>query len=153
MVRIYRGLLKSQCTKGVLRIIIQQYNMLFKAIASTLSIVSEQGKEGIKIDGSFHQHHAQIYSGGYGMSLTDDVSKFMEMSVDTQFANEFTLEKKENISETTFRGTSFYLVSETLSIFGTRGRNISRPTSEYTTVPVDVLERAVVGDPANARDL
>ena len=121
----------------------------FKAIASTLSIVSEQGKEGIKIDGSFHQHHAQIYSGGYGMSLTDDVSKFMEMSVDTQFANEFTLEKKEIFQKLLLEG--HLLLSFRNSIdFGTRGRNISRPTSEYTTVPVDVLERAVVGDPANA---
>lgn len=119
----------------------------FKADASTLSIVSEQGKEGIKIDGSFHQHHAQIYSGGYGMSLTDDVSKFMEMSVDTQFANEFTLEKKEIFQKLLLEG--HLLLSFRNSIdFGTRGRNISRPTSEYTTVPVDVLERAVVGDPA-----
>lgn len=121
----------------------------FKAIASTLAIVSAQGKEGIKIDGSFHQHHAQIYSGGYGMSLTDDVSKFMEMSVATQFENEFTPEKKEIFQKLILEG--HLLLSFRNSIdFGTRGRNISRPTSGYTTVPIEVLERAAVSDAANA---
>lgn len=121
----------------------------FQAIASTLSIVAEQGKEGIKIDGSFHQHHAQIYSGGYGMSLTDDVSKFMEMSADTRFANEFTLEKKDIFQKLLLEG--HLLLSFRNSIdFGTRGRNISRSTSDYTTVPVEVLERAIVGDPVNS---
>ena len=63
--------------------------------------------------------------------------------------NEFTLEKKEIFQKLLLEG--HLLLSFRNSIdFGTRGRNISRPTSEYTTVPVDVLERAVVGDPANA---
>ncbi len=51
------------------------YRMLdnaFKAIASPLVIVSTQGDEGIKADYSFHQHHAQLYSGGYGLSILPD---------------------------------------------------------------------------------
>lgn len=54
------------------------------------------------------------------MSLTDDVSKFMEMSVDTQFANEFTLEKKEIFQKLLLEG-HLYLVSETLSILELEG--------------------------------
>ena len=46
--RIYRGLLKSQCTKGCAEDNYSTVQHAFKAIASTLSIVSEQGKEGLK---------------------------------------------------------------------------------------------------------
>lgn len=47
-VRIYRGLLKSQCTKGVLRIIIQQYNMLLRRLLPHCQLFQNKGKRGLK---------------------------------------------------------------------------------------------------------
>lgn len=121
----------------------------FKAIASTLTIVPKQGDEGIKIDGSYHQHHAQIQSGSYGMSLVNDISRFMEMSVETPFANEFTGEKKQIFHNMLLDGTMLLSYRQTID-FGTRGRNVARASTGYTTVSKDVLKKLAVGDPENA---
>lgn len=121
----------------------------FYGIASTLTIVSKQGDEGIKIDGSYHQHHAQIQSGSYGMSLFDDLSRFMEISVGTPFANEFTPEKQEIFHNMLLDGTLLLTYRHTID-FGTRGRNVARKTNGYTTISKDVLRKLVVGDPDNA---
>jgi chondroitin AC lyase len=69
------------------------YNLTLKsftAMSNTLKIAATQGIEGIKIDGSFHQHHAQIYSGGYGLSITDYISASMELAAGTSFAAVYT---------------------------------------------------------------
>lgn len=121
----------------------------FNAIASTLTIVPKQGDEGIKIDGSYHQHHAQIQSGSYGMSLVDDISQFMEMSAETPFANEFTSEKKEIFHNMLLNGTLLLSYRQAID-FGTRGRNVARPSTGYTTISKDVLGKLAVGDPNNA---
>lgn len=121
----------------------------FNAIASTLAVVPKQGDEGIKIDGSYHQHHAQIQSGSYGMSLVDDISQFMEISAQTPFANEFTSEKKEVFHNMLLDGTLLLSYRQAID-FGTRGRNVARSTSGYTTISKDVLSKLAVGDPGNA---
>lgn len=121
----------------------------FNAIASTLAIVPKQGDEGIKIDGSYHQHHAQIQSGSYGMSLVDDISQFMEISAETPFANEFTSEKKEIFHTMLLDGTLLLSYRQAVD-FGTRGRNVARPSTGYTTISKDVLRKLAVGDPDNA---
>ena len=121
----------------------------FSAIASTLTIVPKQGDEGIKIDGSYHQHHAQIQSGSYGLSLIEDISRFMEMSAGTVFANEFTPEKKEIFHTMVLDGTMLLSYRRAID-FGVRGRNVARPTTGYTTIPTDVLRNLAIGDPQNA---
>lgn len=41
--------------------------------------------EGIEADGSFHQHGAQLYSGGYGLSFAHDVGRELVLSWGTAF--------------------------------------------------------------------
>ncbi len=42
--------------------------------------------EGIKSDSSFHQHGAQLYTGGYGGSFANDVAKYALFTRGTEFA-------------------------------------------------------------------
>ncbi|MBK5260342.1 MAG: hypothetical protein JJE51_12165 [Thermoanaerobaculia bacterium] len=42
--------------------------------------------EGIKSDGSFHQHGAQLYTGGYGGSFANDAAKYALIARNTSYA-------------------------------------------------------------------
>ena len=42
--------------------------------------------EGIKPDGSFHHHGAQLYTGGYGASFAHDVARYVVLTTNTPFA-------------------------------------------------------------------
>ena len=42
--------------------------------------------EGIKSDSSFHQHGAQLYTGGYGGSFANDVARYALITRNTEFA-------------------------------------------------------------------
>ncbi|MDR3219789.1 MAG: discoidin domain-containing protein [Dysgonamonadaceae bacterium] len=116
-------------------------NHAFEAIASTLVIVPVQGNEGIKIDGSFHQHHSQLYSGGYGLSMAVDVSDGFELSDGTSFSDVFTAEKKEIYRNLVLDGI-LLLSHRNIIDFGTIGRNISR-NSTHSTIGVSVLEKEI----------
>jgi chondroitin AC lyase len=117
----------------------------FETMASTLKIVTTQGIEGIKIDGSFHQHHAQIYSGGYGLSITDYISTFMELANGTLFYQVFTPEKIEIFRNTLLNGHRL-LGYRSVMDFGTFGRNISRNGSG-ANISATVLDRIASADP------
>lgn len=55
------------------------------AIASVAVHVGA-GRDGIKSDNSFHQHGAQLYTGGYGGSFANDVSRYFLFASGTAFA-------------------------------------------------------------------
>ncbi len=67
----------------------------FLSAASTLVIAEPQGSEGIKNDWSFHQHRAQLYSGGYGLSFAGDMADLIWLSEGTVFANLFNNEQRD----------------------------------------------------------
>ncbi|HVS31125.1 MAG TPA: polysaccharide lyase family 8 super-sandwich domain-containing protein [Thermoanaerobaculia bacterium] len=50
------------------------------------SVTLPSNGEGIKRDGSFHQHGAQLYTGGYGGSFANDVSKYALITRGTSYA-------------------------------------------------------------------
>ena len=81
--------------KGCIEDNIDLVRIGFESIASTIEIVPGQGDEGIKIDGSFHQHRPQLYSGGYGLSYVDDIAYYLQLVKGTVFDAYFTPEKKE----------------------------------------------------------
>lgn len=120
----------------------------FKAMASTLVIVSQQGDEGIKIDNSFHQHHQQLYSGGYGMSIIADLSNYIELTGGNLFAESFSAEKRKILSDLLLDGHRLLGYRSAID-FGAMGRNISR-ASAYTNISAEVLDKMITGDPANA---
>jgi chondroitin AC lyase len=122
----------------------------FNAMANTLKIVSVQGDEGVKTDGSFHQHHAQIYSGGYGLSITGYISASMELATGTMFSSVYTMAKLEIFRNILLNGHRL-LGYRSVMDFGTTGRNITR-SGTGENISTTVLNRMIVADPEKAAD-
>lgn len=127
------------------------YNLInkgFKSIASTLVIADQQGMEGIKIDASFHQHRAQLYSGGYGMRFAEITAALMALSVNTSFNKWFPEEKKELFSSLLLNGHQLFSYRDVVD-FGAIGRNISRPDGIQGIDPV-TLDKMTILNPGRA---
>jgi len=135
--------------KGCIEDDFRTTDIAFKAMASTLVIVPNQGDEGIKIDNSFHQHHEQLYSGGYGMSIISDLSDYIELTGGNLFAASFSTAKRKILSDLLLDGHRLLGYRNVID-FGTLGRNISRPASGPTNISASVLEKMIVGDPDRA---
>lgn len=136
--------------KGCIEDNIELVQIGFKSIASTIEIVSRQGDEGIKADGSFHQHRPQLYSGGYGLSYVDDIAYYLQLVKDTAFESYFTQEKKNIFFNLLLGGHRLFGYRETFD-FGAVGRNISRQEGLGNISPV-TLERMEKNDPQHAVD-
>lgn len=136
--------------KGCIENNIELVRVGFKSIASTIKIVSRQGDEGIKIDGSFHQHRPQLYSGGYGLSYVDDIAYYLQLVRGTAFESYFTQEKKDIFINLLLDGHRWLGYRETFD-FGAVGRNISR-SKGVSNVSAVVLERMEQSDPSHAMD-
>jgi chondroitin AC lyase len=82
--------------------------------------------DGIQIDSSFHQHGAQLYTGGYGGSFANDVSKYALLTRGTEFAlpasalNAFADYMAEGVAWSLYG--SYFDVSAI-------GREVARPTT------------------------
>ncbi|MDE1192067.1 MAG: polysaccharide lyase family 8 super-sandwich domain-containing protein [Arachidicoccus sp.] len=123
----------------------------FKAIYSTLQIVTGQDDEGIKIDNSFHQHHAQLYSGGYGMSLLSDIANTIQLAEGTDFINSISATNRQILADYILKGTQL-LGYRSMIDFGTTGRNISRQTtSNYNNISTSFLKKMIDLDSVNAQ--
>ncbi len=117
----------------------------FEKMASILKIVKTQGDEGIKADGSFHQHHSQIYSGGYGLTVTDFISYFMELASGTLFYEVFTEERITIFRNMLLNGHQLLGYRSAID-FGTVGRGLARSGS-CSNISATVLNRMITADP------
>jgi hypothetical protein len=122
----------------------------FVSFASTLVIVPQQGVEGIKADYSVHQHHEQLYAGGYGLSFLDDVATCMLLAQGTAFAAVFTPQQKALFANLLLNGTQLFGYRSAID-FGTTGRNISRP-GHTENISGNLLDKMVILDPPHAAD-
>ena len=122
----------------------------FESIASTIKIVPRQGDEGIKIDGSFHQHRPQLYSGGYGLSFMDDLVYYIHLVNGTAFAAYFTPEKRQILSDVLLNGQRLFGYRSTFE-FGATGRNITRKGG-VNNVSATMLNRMIQNDPEHAAE-
>lgn len=111
--------------KGCIEDNIDLLKIGFKSIASTITVVSKQGEEGIKIDGSFHQHRPQLYSGGYGLSYAEDIAYYLNLASGTSFEYYFSGNKLKIYSNLLLNGHRWLGYRNTFD-FGAVGRNISR---------------------------
>ena len=134
--------------KGCIENNIELVRTGFASIASTIQIVPRQGDEGIKIDGSFHQHRPQLYSGGYGLSYIDDIAYYLQLVKGTEFDCYFTQEKKEIFSNLMLNGHRWLGYREAFD-FGAVGRNISRPDG-VGNVSAIALSQMELNDPLHA---
>jgi MYXO-CTERM domain-containing protein len=73
---MYLGLIQNDATR------LATVKAAFDAACAPVDVTVE----GIQHDGSFHQHGAQLYSGGYGSGFADDVSKYFYYSAGTTYA-------------------------------------------------------------------
>ncbi len=121
----------------------------FTAIASPLEIVTVQGDEGIKSDFSFHQHHAQLYSGGYGMSIISDFTNAVELTAGTPLLQVFSAERLQLLNNLLLEGHQLFGYRHTFD-FGTRGREITREAPRQLNVSATVLDQMIAGAPAYA---
>ncbi len=92
----------------------------FDAIKSTV-IVTES--EGIQVDGSFHQHGAQLYSGGYGSGFVADVAYWMFIGHQTSFT--FTPQQINIFSNLILDGHQ-WMVRGKMFDYSVLGREITR---------------------------
>lgn len=136
--------------KGCIEDNIELIRTGIESIASTIKIVPKQGDEGIKVDGSFHQHRPQLYSGGYGLSYVDDIAYYLRLVKGTAFESYFTQEKKEIFINLLMGGHRLLGYRETFD-FGAIGRNISRSEGLSNISPV-TLEYMEQNDPEHVAD-
>lgn len=136
--------------KGCIEDSYRLVDLAFAAIASPLEIVTVQGDEGIKSDFSFHQHHAQIYSGGYGMTILSDFTGAVALAAGTPLLQAFSAQRLQLLNDLMLQGHQLFGYRHTFD-FGTRGRDISRQgASRHLNVPEAVLDQMIAGAPAYA---
>lgn len=124
----------------------------FRAIYSSLVIVPGWDDEGIKLDNSFHQHHAQLYSGGYGMSIMTDFAGTIQLADGTEFINSISADNLRVLSNVLLKGHQLFGYRNMID-FGSIGRDISRQTtSTYNNISADVLSKMGSIDTGHAAD-
>ncbi|MDL2247573.1 polysaccharide lyase beta-sandwich domain-containing protein [Bacteroides sp. OttesenSCG-928-J23] len=117
----------------------------FQSIASTIRIISNSDEEGIKADYSIHQHRPQLYSGGYGMSLMEDLGRFIHLAQGLSFVQLFTPEKRDIVNQTMLQGQMMFGYRQSYD-FGAIGRNISRPNG-LANISTRSLDTMMMNDP------
>jgi chondroitin AC lyase len=137
-ITIYKG-----CIEDSYRLV----DIGFRAVSSPLVIVTGKDDDGIKIDNSFHQHGAQLYSAGYGLSIMSDFTDAIELASGTEFINSFSNDRRRILSNVLLKGHQRLGYRNAMD-FGAMGRNISRPSvNNYTNVSASLLDQMIAGDP------
>ncbi|HOZ49471.1 MAG TPA: polysaccharide lyase family 8 super-sandwich domain-containing protein [Candidatus Hydrogenedentes bacterium] len=75
-IQIMRG-----CIENSPDVIREAYDRMYEEIR-----IAQPGEEGVQVDFSFHQHGAQLYSGGYGLGFATNGAEFIHHARGTQFA-------------------------------------------------------------------
>ncbi|MCX7044888.1 MAG: hypothetical protein NTX50_05275 [Candidatus Sumerlaeota bacterium] len=101
--------------------------------------------EGIKEDGSFYQHGAQLYNGGYGRGFGEDVSRYLLFSKDSAY--QVTTSSVETLANYILDGSRWMIYGNYYEI-SCRGREFTRGDQGQMTVPLSLL---VLGNVANSR--
>ncbi|MBN8216528.1 MAG: hypothetical protein J0L75_07775 [Spirochaetes bacterium] len=84
--------------------------------------------EGVKIDGSFHQHGQQIYNQGYGAGYAVDASRFLYYAAGTAY--EFPKDKADVLALFALDGSRWMLYRNVFD-YSCRGREITRPVKGF----------------------
>lgn len=80
-VQVVRGLLNEDAS-----LLQEAFARLYQEVRiAPLWLPDGKPGEGIEADASFHQHGAQLYSGGYGLAFAGDVGRDLVLSWNTQF--------------------------------------------------------------------
>ncbi|MBS1563151.1 MAG: discoidin domain-containing protein, partial [Bacteroidetes bacterium] len=76
----------------------------YSAMSDVLNIVTGANKEGAMADGSFHQHHDQLQTGGYGKIMLEYEAFYLRYSNGLSVNSYFTSTKKQNLTNMFLNG-------------------------------------------------
>ena len=101
--------------------------------------------EAIQVDNSFYMHGRQFYSNGYGMSMFRDMSFWMYMLRDTEFA--FGQEVIDRMADYMIDGTSWTIRGDILELYlGYRENKYSVGYEDYAAEYIEPLKRMIAVD-------
>lgn len=122
-------------------VVTDDLELIKKGINAMSNEISIHLDEGIQEDYSFHQHGAQLYSGGYGIVFLDKVTYFMYMTRQLSFT--FSQEKIDIIEKYILEGDRWMIYKKYYDVHvGGRGF-ISRPGSGRSSAIKGCLEEMI----------
>ncbi|MBO9564023.1 MAG: discoidin domain-containing protein [Niastella sp.] len=120
----------------------------YQSVVRGLNVTAADDDEGIMIDNSMHQHHDQLYTGGYGRSLIGDEVVYWRMASGTSFESYFTTTYKNNLINLMLGGLQVIGYRGSVD-FGSIGRGVASPGG-LVTAGAETLDSQKLNDPANA---
>ena len=103
--------------------------------------------QGIQFDYSYHQHGRQLYIGGYGAVLVDNITKLAIYTQNTPFALP---NDKRDLFCAFIRKAYIPAIRGKFLLYNVFGRSISRENAPNQTSFIPVLERLTLLDPDHA---
>jgi chondroitin AC lyase len=120
------NLVWSSFTHLCLGVLKDDPTMLATVRDAMASVCATTAGDGIQIDSSFHQHGAQLYTGGYGGSFANDVSKYALLTRGTDYALPVTA--LDAFADYMADGVSWSLYGNYFDVSAI-GREVARPTT------------------------
>ncbi|HWR14097.1 MAG TPA: polysaccharide lyase 8 family protein [Terriglobales bacterium] len=127
------------CIEDDPKIVAEAYRRMYEEIK-----VVSPAEEGIQPDYSFHQHGAQLYSGGYGLAYANEVGRFIAFAWGTPF--QISAEKMAIYSAYVLDGIQ-WMVRGNIIDYSTVGREITRQgkvvaSADWTRGPISPVGAA-----------
>lgn len=136
--------------KGLLSNRYDVVNKGYLNVVKGLNVTAADDDEGIMIDNSMHQHHDQLYTGGYGRSLIGDEVTYLRMAHGTSFESYFTTTYKTNLVNLMLGGLQVIGYRGSVD-FGSIGRGVASPGG-LVTAGAETLDTQKLNDPGRAAD-
>jgi chondroitin AC lyase len=93
-------------------------------VVKGLTLTAVNGDEGVMIDNSFHQHHDQLQTGGYGKALIEDEVVYLRMARGTSLESYFDATYRSNLRNMMLGGLQVVGYRGSVD-FGSVGRGVS----------------------------
>ncbi len=121
---------------------------MMSAVRDAMSAVTRPASgEGIKRDRSFHQHGAQLYTGGYGGSFANDVARYALLTEGTSY--ELPAESLASFTDYVADGVAWTLYGSYFDV-SVISREVARPTTSGYNGIAALLQASQLVTPRNA---
>ncbi|WP_315816134.1 discoidin domain-containing protein [Paraflavitalea speifideaquila] len=121
----------------------------YSSMSDCLNIVTGTDKEGVMADGSFHQHHDQLYTGGYGKTMLEYLAYYLRHSDSLSVNTYFTQAKRQTLTDLFLGGLQLLSYGKNVD-FGSAGREVSRNNSTSMLISTPMMDTMALNDTANA---
>jgi chondroitin AC lyase len=121
---------------------------MLAAVSDAMTVVARPTSgEGIKADGSFHQHGAQLYTGGYGGSFANDVARYALITRGTPYA--MAPASLASFADYLADGIAWALYGNYFDV-SVIGREVARPTTTGFNGIAALLQASQIDTPRRA---